>query len=89
MGVMSLRERKRGVHIETLAIKNEFNSNGFGTELVAFAKEFAKNKGATTLHAYSFYEYNIVDFYLKQGFKLMDYKGSYQGHQYHCLELQV
>jgi len=89
VGVISLRQRKNGMHIETIAIRDGFAANGFGTELVAFAKQVAKDKGTDTLHAYSFHEYNIVDFYKKQGFELMDYSGSYNGHPYHCLEIKI
>src|SRR3989344_1866934 len=85
VGVISLRQRKNGMHIETIAIRDGFTANGFGTELVRFAKKFAGERGCKSLFTYSFFEYNIVDFYEKQGFGLLDYKGDYNGHPYHCL----
>src|SRR3989344_2126169 len=44
-GVMSLRERKKGMHIETLVIKKEFQSKGFGSQFIDFAKKFTQEKG--------------------------------------------
>ncbi|MEK7658583.1 MAG: GNAT family N-acetyltransferase [Patescibacteria group bacterium] len=88
-GVISLKFRRNGMHIETLAIREGFTSNGYGTELINFAKQFSKDRGAGALRVYSFSEYNILDFYSKNGFKLMDYHGSYDGHKYHCLEMKL
>ena len=89
MGIMSLRQRKNGMHIETLVIKKEFQSKGYGTQFIEFSKKFAREKKNDTLYAYSFTEYNIADFYLKKGFKLMDYVGSYKGRQYNCFEIKI
>ena len=88
-GIISLRQLKGKIHIETLAIGHGFTSNGFGKELLAFAKRHAKEKGFALLQAYSFYEYNIKDFYLKHGFTLLEHRGSYQGHPYYCFEIKV
>ncbi len=88
-GVMSLRERKNSLHIETLVVRKEFQSKGFGTAFIEFAKQVARDKKINTLHAYSFSEYNIADFYLKRGFKLMDYTGYYKHHKYNCFEMDL
>ena len=88
-GIMSLRQRKNGIHIETLAVKKKFQSKGLGTKFIEFAKEFSREKGFNILHAYSFSDYNIADFYLKKGFKMMDYNGYYNNHKYNCFELKI
>ncbi len=88
-GIMSLRQRKNGMHIETLAVKKEFQSKGFGTQFIDFAKIIAKERRNKTLFAYSFVEYNIADFYLKKGFKMMDYVGYYNRHKYRCFKMEV
>lgn len=89
VGVMSLRQRKNGVHIETLVVKKEFQSKGLGTKLIEFAKKFAKEKGNNSLYAYSFSEYNIADFYLKKRFKLMGYVGYYKNRKYDCFKIKL
>ncbi len=89
VGILSLRQTGKNIRIETLAIRDGFTSNGFGTQLLTFAKQYAKEKGFSMLQAYSFYEYNIKDFYLKQNFTLLEYRGQYQGHPYYCFEVRV
>ena len=73
MGVMSLRQRQ----------------NGLGTQFIEFAKKFTKEKGFDTLHVYSFVEYDRANFYLRKGFKMLDYSGYYQNHKYYCFETKV
>ena len=86
IGVMSLSARKNKMNIETLVVKREFQSQGFGTQFIVFAKQFARDKGFDALYAYSFKEYNMTDFYLKKHFKMLDYPGSYKNHQYYCFK---
>ena len=88
-GIMSLRQRKNGMHIETLAVRKEFQSRGFGTKFIEFAKKITSEKGFDTLYAYSFSEYNIADFYVKKGFKALDYSGYYKNHKYDCFGLDL
>ncbi|MBX4200594.1 GNAT family N-acetyltransferase [Candidatus Parcubacteria bacterium] len=89
IGVMSLRKRTHKVNIETLVVKTEFQSKGYGTKFIDFACQYAKEHGFTILHAYSFNEYNMVDFYLKRGFTMLDQSGSYHNHPYYCFEKKV
>lgn len=88
-GIMSMRERNHKMHIETLVVKTEFQRHGFGTQFIEFAKQFSKERGFGTLHAYSFNEYNMVDFYLKKGFTKLEHTGSYNGHPYYCFEIKL
>ncbi len=88
-GIMSLRERNNKMHIETLAVKKQFQSKGFGSMFIDFAKTFAKEKGFDTLHAYSFNEYDMANFYIKKGFTILDFTGDYNGHPYHCFEVKL
>ncbi len=88
-GIMSLRQRMNGMHIETLAVKEKFQSNGFGTKFIEFAKKASQEREFDTLFAYSFSEYNIADFYLKRGFKLMKYVGYYKHHKYNCFGMKL
>ncbi|KKP43473.1 MAG: F420-0-gamma-glutamyl ligase [Parcubacteria group bacterium GW2011_GWA1_33_6] len=89
VGIMSLRQRNYKMHIETLVVKNEFQSKGFGTLFIEFAKQNTKERGLATLHAYSFLKYNMAEFYLKKGFTMLEYLGNYQGLQYHCFEMKL
>ena len=89
VGVMSLRQRQNRMHIETLAVRDEFQSNGLGTTFIEFAKEFTKKKGLNVLHVYSFVEYDRKGFYLKKGFKMLDYSGYYNNHQFYCFEMNI
>jgi len=89
IGVMSLRQRFNKMSIETLVVKKEFQTQGCGTKFIEFAKEFSKNKGFAILHAYSFSQYNIANFYLKKGFRMLNYPGFYKNHKYDCFELTL
>ncbi len=89
VGVMSLRPRKTKVNIETLVVKTPFQSKGYGSKFIEFACQYAKEKGFDVLHAYSFSEYNMVDFYLKTGFKMLDEQGNYHNHLYYCFEKKL
>ncbi|OGZ72247.1 MAG: hypothetical protein A2908_03850 [Candidatus Staskawiczbacteria bacterium RIFCSPLOWO2_01_FULL_38_12b] len=89
IGIMSLRQRANKINIETLAVKKEFQSKGFGTQFIEFAMQFTKEKGFDTLHAYSFNEYNMAGFYLKKGFIMLDHTGSYHNNAYYCFEKKL
>lgn len=83
VGVISLRQRKKTIHIETLAVIPEYRLKKIGTQLVNLAKSFTKEKGLKDLCACSFFEYKIGDFYINQGFTLLDKPGAYNGYQYY------
>lgn len=89
VGAMSMRERNNKMHIETLVVKKEFQSNGFGTAFIEFAKNVTRQKGFDRLHAYSFLEYNMSDFYIKKGFSKLGHRGYYQGRAYDCFEMKI
>lgn len=88
LGIMSLRDRNGMMYIETLAVAKDIQSRGIGSKLVGFAKEFALKKGFNILRTTSFYEYGVKDFWLKQGFLLLDEPGEYSGHKFYRLEWQ-
>lgn len=89
VGVVSLRDRNRIMYIETLVVAKDAQSSGIGSKLVEFAKKFAEDKGFKILRATSFYEYGVKDFYIKNGFQLLDEPGEYSGHKFHRLEFKV
>src|SRR3989344_2004171 len=89
VGAMSLRQRANKINIETLVVKKEFQSQGFGGKFIEFAKQFTKEKGFAILHAYSFSEYGIANFYIKKGFTMLPSGGYYKNHKYDCFELMV
>jgi len=89
VGIISLRKRQNKMHIETIAVKNGSQAEGIGTKLINFAKEFTKKKGLNILRAYSFYEYQSVDFYLKRGFNLLPRPGKYRNHKYYRFEMKI
>ncbi len=86
---LSLFQKTKKISIETLVVKKEFQRKGTGTQLLEFAKQFTKGKGLTVLHAYSFPEYHIADFYTKKGFKKLDSHGYYLGRAYDCFEMKL
>ncbi len=88
-GIMSLRERNNKLHIETLAVRKEFQSQGLGSLFIAFAKQLAKEHGHAKLHAYSFTDYNMEKFYLKKGFTKLAHLGYYHNHPYQCFEIKI
>ncbi|MEK7537191.1 MAG: GNAT family N-acetyltransferase [Patescibacteria group bacterium] len=88
-GMVSLRERNGMLYIETLAVVKDAQSSGIGSKLVEFAKKFAKDKGFKILRTTSFYEYGVKDFYIKQGFRLLDEPGEYNGHKFYRLEFKL
>lgn len=88
-GVMSLRQRTNKINIETLVVRKEFQCKGLGSKFIEFAKQLTKERGFNILHAYSFSEYNAADFYLKKGFKVLDYAGYYKNHKYDCFVLTL
>lgn len=89
MAAMSMRMRNNKMHIETLAVRKEFQSQGLGSLFIAFAKTLAKEQGYTKLHAYSFVDYNMEQFYLKKGFTKLAHLGYYHNHPYQCFEIQI
>ena len=89
VGIVSLRQRKNKMHIETIAVRNGSQLEGIGRQLIEFAKHFAKEKGFNTLRAYSFYEYKSVDFYLNQEFSLLGKPGIYNNHKYYRFEMRI
>jgi aminoglycoside 6'-N-acetyltransferase I len=89
VAIMSLKKRKNKVSIDTLAVKKEFQGKGLGSQLVEFAKQYAKDNGFKSLHAYSFAEYNAVNFYLKQSFEYFDRTREYNGHRYDCFKINL
>ena len=89
VGVISLGRRDDIMYIRTLAVTNHNQSRGVGAQLIEFAKEFTRKKGLNTLRTYSFYEYKTVDFYLNQGFSLLEKPGIYRGHKYYRFEMEL
>ncbi len=97
-GVMSLRERNKMLYIETLAVAKDIQAprlpasggqaKGVGSRLIEFAKQFARENGFKILRTTSFYEYGVKDFYIKNGFQLLDEPGQYNGHKFHRLEFR-
>ena len=89
IGIVSLRERNRMMYIETLAVAKNIQSSGIGKKLVEFARKFAKENNFKILRTTSFYEYGVKDFWIKQGFRLLDEPGEYAGHKFYRLELNL
>lgn len=89
VGIMSMRARNHKMHIETLVVDYEFQSKGLGTLFIEFAKQVSREKSFKTLHAYSFIDYNMVNFYLKKGFTKLSHSGYYNNHQYYCFEMKL
>lgn len=89
IAIISFRDRRGRMYIETLAIHPDRHANGLGTELIEFAKEYAKSQGFDTIRACAFFDYNNEDFYLKKGFIKLDQPGEYGGKQFHRFEMKV
>jgi len=89
VGIIGLRQRKKKMYIETIAINKESRSRGISKILIEFAKKYTREKNLNILFACSFYEYNVKDFYLSQSFSLLKKPGKYNGHEYYCFEMFV
>ncbi len=89
VAIASFRKRGNKMYIETLAVHPETQSNGIGKEFIEFAKQYTKTAGLNTLCACAFFEYGNKEFYLKQGFKLLNRSGAYQGHKFHRFEMKL
>ena len=89
VGVMSLRERNVMLYIETLAVAKDTQAKGVGSKLVEFARQFAREKNFKIMRTTSFYGYNVKDFWIKQGFRLLDEPGEYSGHKFYRLETEI
>jgi len=86
VGILWLRAHSRNsfaMVIESLAVAPERKGQGIGTALVEFAKRIAKGSRKVTLAVNSFWQYGVKDFYLKQGFHLLEPVGVWNGHKYH------
>ena len=88
-GIMSFRQRRNKMYIETLAVAEKYRQNGISIELISFAKKYAKEKGFDILFICSFFEYNAVDYYKNQGFNLLKRESEYNGHKYHCFDMKL
>lgn len=88
-GIISFRERNGIMYIETLAVAKDVQARGVGSGLVDFAKRFAKENGYKILRTASFYEYGVRDYWIKQGFRLLDEPGEYSGHKFYRFELNL
>ena len=88
-GIISFRERWGKMYVETLAVTKEYQLNGIGALMLDFAKKIAKEKGFRTLNICSFYEYNALDFYLKNGFSLLRKPGKYNRHKFYRFEINL
>jgi len=89
VGIISFRQRDKKMYIETIAVKKNYQMEGVGARLIGFAKQFTKGKGLDFLCACSFYEYKTVDFYLNQGFNLLNGSGVYSQHKYYRFEMKI
>ena len=89
VGVISLRQRRKKMYIETLAVPEKYRRRGIGAQLIEFAKKFAREKNLKILCACSFLEYNAKDFYFKQGFSLSKNCGAYNSHKFNYFETKI
>jgi N-acetylglutamate synthase-like GNAT family acetyltransferase len=89
VGIISFKQRENRMYIETIAVLEEYRSQGIGSQLIEFAKRFTKENGLNILRVCSFCEYNAQEFYLNKGFSLFDKLGSYENHKYHRFEIKL
>lgn len=89
IGITSLRDRNGRLYIETLAVAKDIQSSGLGKKLVEFAKQFARDNNFKILRTTSFYEYEVKDFWIKQGFRLLDEPGEYGGHKFYRFQFRL
>ena len=89
VGIVSLKQRGDKMYIETLAVDEKYRSRGVGAKIIKFARDYAKEKGLSSLCACSFCEYKAEGFYLNQGFSLLDEFGEYNSHKYHRFETKL
>ena len=57
------------IQIQTIIVDISYRREGIGSQLIEFAKDFWRKRKEMVLHVGSFFEYDVYDFYIKQGFK--------------------
>lgn len=82
LGAMCLESRDDGVHIETIAIKNELHRKGLGKRLIDYAVDRTKKEGQRKLMVESFLDYGLEGFYIKSGFLKSAIPRVYSGKKY-------
>ena len=69
VGAMTLTDcGDRYLGIESIAVKEENQGQGIGSELISFAEEHAKSEEFKHLIVFSYVAYKNENFYLKHGF---------------------
>ena len=43
-GIISLRQRRKKMYVETLAVAKKYRNNGIGSELIKFSKNYTKER---------------------------------------------
>ncbi len=86
-GVMCLDTYGEVVNIRSLVVDKNYRKQGIGTKFIEFAKVFWKKKNVWVLHVGSFFEYKVLDFYLKCGFKKTG-TGYYKKHGYYEFQMR-
>jgi len=88
-GIISFRQRRDKMYIETLVVVEKYRSQGIGTQIVEFAKNFTRENKLKTLRVCSFCEDKAQGFYLKLGFSLLQKLGEYKNYKYHRFEMKL
>ena len=88
-GIISFRDRNSIFYIETLAVAKDIQTKGIGSKLVEFAKDFARKNNFKKMRTTSFYEYGVNDFWIKQGFRLLEEPGEYGGHKFYRFQFDL
>ena len=82
LGAICLESKDDGVHIETIAVKNELHRKGLGKKLISYAVDRAKKEGQRKLMVESFLDYGLEGFYTKSGFLKSVLPRAYSGKKY-------
>lgn len=89
LGAMNLQTLEDELYIETIAVSPNTHNMGIGRQLVDFAKNKTKEEGLSKLTVESLHSYNLLDFYRKVGFNLVDDKHNYEGAPFYSFEMKV
>ena len=70
IGFLSLQQKDDGLYIQDIAVLPEYQNNGYGSKLFAFAKEAAQNAGCEKISLGMVYDnLPLRDWYQRLGFK--------------------
>jgi GNAT superfamily N-acetyltransferase len=81
--------RDEGMYLETIAISEEYQRKGIGSDLIEHAKKVTQDHGSDKLLVDTYCQYSADVFYTKCGFRKMPTWAKYKGKPYHKFVMEL